>query len=237
MRLIFVRHAEPNYEKDTLTEKGWREARLLAKRMANVKMDEVYVSPLGRAQDTWKETQKLTGQTAQTCDWLREFFVPITDPVTGKERIAWDFYPGYWTGVPQLYDKDTWMDSELMLTGRVREEYEKVAAGIDGVLKDHGYERYGNYYKVTQANKDTLVFYCHFGVICVMLSHLCGVAAPVLWQQFFMAPTALTTLYTEERVAGEACFRVKQFGDTAHLYVAGERESESGFFEEVFESK
>ncbi len=67
MKLIFVRHAEPNYELDTLTEKGWREAKLLAKRMASVKMDAVYVSPLGRAQDTWSETQKLTGMTAQTC--------------------------------------------------------------------------------------------------------------------------------------------------------------------------
>lgn len=26
MRIIFVRHAEPDYANDTLTEKGWREA-------------------------------------------------------------------------------------------------------------------------------------------------------------------------------------------------------------------
>lgn len=30
MRLIFVRHGEPDYVNDTLTEKGWREAELLA---------------------------------------------------------------------------------------------------------------------------------------------------------------------------------------------------------------
>ena len=28
MRLIFIRHAEPDYEHDSLTEKGWREAKL-----------------------------------------------------------------------------------------------------------------------------------------------------------------------------------------------------------------
>lgn len=32
MRLIFIRHAEPDYEHDSLTEKGWREAKLLAVR-------------------------------------------------------------------------------------------------------------------------------------------------------------------------------------------------------------
>lgn len=26
MRIVFVRHGEPDYSKDSLTEKGWREA-------------------------------------------------------------------------------------------------------------------------------------------------------------------------------------------------------------------
>ena len=34
MRIIFVRHAEPDYANDTLTEKGWREAALLAERVS-----------------------------------------------------------------------------------------------------------------------------------------------------------------------------------------------------------
>ena len=29
MRLIFIRHAEPDYAHNTITEKGWKEARLL----------------------------------------------------------------------------------------------------------------------------------------------------------------------------------------------------------------
>lgn len=233
MKLIFIRHAEPDYSIDSLTPKGWQEAELLAQRMAAVQMEAVYVSPLGRAQDTWSKTQELTGQEAQTVDWLREFYIRIQDPVTGKERIPWDFYPAFWTRQPQMYDKDSWPDCDLMSTGPVREAYDRVISGLDGILKEHGYERCGNYYKVLQSNTDTLVFYCHFGVTCVMLAHLCSVSAPVLWQQFFMAPTALTTLCTEERVPGEACFRVKQFGDVAHLYAAGEQPSDSGFFQEV----
>ena len=34
MRLIFIRHAEPDYSIDSLTEKGWREAKLLAERVS-----------------------------------------------------------------------------------------------------------------------------------------------------------------------------------------------------------
>ena len=34
MRLLFIRHGEPDYEKDSLTEKGFREAGYLAEYLA-----------------------------------------------------------------------------------------------------------------------------------------------------------------------------------------------------------
>ena len=52
MRLLIVRHGDPDYEHDTLTEKGWREAELLAERLSKLPVKEFYVSPLGRAKDT-----------------------------------------------------------------------------------------------------------------------------------------------------------------------------------------
>ena len=52
MRLIIVRHGDPNYELDTLTENGWKEARLAAECIAKLDVKDFYVSPLGRAQDT-----------------------------------------------------------------------------------------------------------------------------------------------------------------------------------------
>ena len=52
MRLLIVRHGDPDYEHDTLTEKGWREAELLSERLSKLNVKEFYVSPLGRAKDT-----------------------------------------------------------------------------------------------------------------------------------------------------------------------------------------
>ena len=34
MRFLIIRHGDPDYEKDSLTEKGWREAALLADRLS-----------------------------------------------------------------------------------------------------------------------------------------------------------------------------------------------------------
>lgn len=97
MRLIFIRHAEPDYSIDSLTEKGWREAKLLAERTKRWKVDEFYCSPLGRAKDTASFTLKECGREAVTCDWMREFDACVVDPETGKNRLSWDLKPAYWT--------------------------------------------------------------------------------------------------------------------------------------------
>ena len=47
MRILLIRHGDPDYVNDTLTEKGRREAALLAKRAVSMNMGECYKSPLG----------------------------------------------------------------------------------------------------------------------------------------------------------------------------------------------
>ena len=80
MRLLIIRHGDPDYEADSLTEKGWREAELLADRMEKEKIDYFYVSPLGRAKDTASCTLKRLHRSAEECRWLREFDAPIWRP-------------------------------------------------------------------------------------------------------------------------------------------------------------
>ena len=52
MRLLFIRHGDPDYEHDSLTPKGEREAELLADKMEGEQLTHIYISPLGRAQRT-----------------------------------------------------------------------------------------------------------------------------------------------------------------------------------------
>ena len=70
MRIIIVRHGEPDYVHDSLTEKGFREAQLLAKRLAPLDVKAYYCSPLGRAKDTAAPTLKAANRQAETLDWL-----------------------------------------------------------------------------------------------------------------------------------------------------------------------
>ena len=73
MRILLIRHGDPDYINDTLTEKGRREAALLAKRAVSMNMGECYKSPLGRAKDTATPCLEVTGKTAEILDWLQEF--------------------------------------------------------------------------------------------------------------------------------------------------------------------
>ena len=49
MKLLFIRHGDPDYEKDSLREKGWHEAELLGQRMPNTPVTAFFVFPLGGA--------------------------------------------------------------------------------------------------------------------------------------------------------------------------------------------
>ena len=56
MRILLIRHGEPDYTTDTLTPTGRREAELLSRRMAAYHIRDYYVSPLGRARETAEYT-------------------------------------------------------------------------------------------------------------------------------------------------------------------------------------
>ncbi len=238
MKLILIRHGDPDYVNDNLTEKGRREAELLSRRVSQWEVKDFYCSPLGRAKATAAYSMEKINRTPIVCDWLQEFYYPVEDPVTGNKRIAWDFMPAYWTTQELLYDKDHWIDHPVMKTGaELQKAYQDVCSGIDGILREHGYERNGRYYRAVKPNKDTVVIFCHLGVSFVMMSHILGVSAPLLWQQFFIAPTSVTLLCTEEREQGNAAFRVKMMGDVSHLLNGGEKPSDSGFFQETFDTE
>ena len=73
MRILLIRHAEPDYAVDSLTPKGRAEAELLSRRLVRYDFRDIYVSPLGRARDTAAYTLSKLGRDAEVLPWLREF--------------------------------------------------------------------------------------------------------------------------------------------------------------------
>lgn len=239
MRMIFIRHGDPDYEKDSLTEKGWREAKLLSERVAKWDIADIYCSPLGRAKATASLTLEKLGREAKIYDWLQEFPAKVFREDLGREKVPWDLKPSYWTKEPEYYDKDQWTQAVLMKTAPVKEAYQAICSGIDTLLLQYGYERTDAYYVRKNREKDdqekTIVFFCHLGVMLAIMGHLIGASPSVLWHGFFVAPTSVTVLGSEELNRGEAYFRCQVLGDTRHLYEGKEPVSGSGYFTAPFQ--
>ena len=94
MKLLFIRHGDPDYTIDSLTEKGWKEAEFLSEKIAALDVRDFYVSPLGRAKDTASCTLKKNGRTATECKWLREFDDQKTGSSWGKDHSLGLASPG-----------------------------------------------------------------------------------------------------------------------------------------------
>ncbi|MCQ2592133.1 MAG: histidine phosphatase family protein [Treponema sp.] len=249
MRLIFVRHGDPDYTIDNLTEKGKREVELLTKRICSWEnITDFYTSPLGRAKATGAPALEKMGRTAEVCNWLQEF-----------DASRWDLMPDFYNSNKNFFNKEKWANTAFMKEHKIKEKYKEVCDGIDSLLKKYGYIRNSkNYYNVKNPAKNhnwnepiykyhlksikddypeetTLVFFCHLGIMFTIIAHLTGLSPMQLWQGFYVAPTSITILNSEERKEGEAWFRVERLGDTNHLTNGGEPISSSGYFATVFD--
>ena len=232
MEIWIARHAEPDYEHDSITEKGEREAKLLAERLAKQDFAAVYCSPMGRAQKTASYYLEKTKKPSTTYDWLHEFRGNII--LNGEETHCWDRYPQYWTAIDDYYSYEKWIDVDLMQSPSVPERYSEVCKGIDELLAKHGYVHSGKTFNVVQPNKDKILLFCHFGVEAAILSHIFGVSPMPLWHNFCALPSSVTRIVTEEREEGIASFRTLCFGDYSHLFAGDEEPSFAARFCEVF---
>ncbi|MBQ9157751.1 MAG: histidine phosphatase family protein [Erysipelotrichaceae bacterium] len=235
MKIVFIRHGDPNYELDALTEKGILEAKALIPRVEKMNADYYYVSPLGRARQTAQIAMERIDKEAKVLDWLREFpavVEHICEPNPGPQ--CWDWMPSDWAKEPSFYDIDHFYDHPVMKSGHVKEFYEDVINHFDALLKKHGYAKNGKTFDVLKANHDTLCFFCHFGIECVLLSYLINVSPMILWHGFVASTSSVTIVNTEERQKGIASFRISHFGDTSHLDASGLEPSFSARFCECY---
>lgn len=234
MKLMFVRHAEPWYAIDSLTAKGHREAALLAERMAKVDTTAYYVSPLGRARETARYTLEKVGREAEVLPWLAEFRGKYFDPDCGHHRIPWDIKPSVWLPHEKLREAEGWVDDPLMADGDAAAIWEETKAGLDELLGRYGFQRDGRIWRCPDNRPDTLVLFCHFGIMTACIAYLLGMSPVAMWHGFCTQPSSVTTLVTEERVKGECVWRCMQLGDISHLYAGNEPYSTAALFPECY---
>lgn len=237
MNILIIRHGEPDYANDSITERGADDARRLAAIIDRFHIDEFYVSPLGRARATIQPSLDRLGVHAEVLPWLREFSVPIRRPDKPDSPIPWDWMPADWTAQEDFFDEYKWSSVPVMRDAGVPERLRFVTEHLDAFLADHGYVREGRNYKAVSPNHKTVAFFCHFGLESILLGHLLHLPVMPLWHGTCALTTSVTKVTTEERQDGTACFRMLYFGALPHLWEAGIEPAFAARYVECFEDE
>ena len=234
MRILLIRHAEPDYSIDSITEKGKVEAELLSRRMIRYDIRDFYVSPLGRARDTAAYTLEKMGREATVLPWLKEFSGRYPDPETGELRLAWDIKPRIWPEYPGVWNIHTFLENALFDEGDFRQVWQETVDGVDELMGYYGYVKDGPVWKCDRNTDDTIALFCHFGISMAVISRLTDISPFVLWHTTLSLPSSVTEVVTEERIRGEVAFRMTRMGDITHLEGNGIERSTAGLFPECY---
>ena len=238
MKLLIIRHGDPDYAHDSLTEKGFREADLLSEKLVKEKIDYFYCSPLGRAKRTAEPTMAKLGRTYEILDWAMEMPCAVNVDYTDmgydfKGRISpWDLIPPYWTTKPEMFDQNDWRELPIFKESNVAERYEIIEKGFTDLMLRHGLAKEGHMYRqIPGADSNvTIALFCHMGFGNCLLSQLTGMPLPAFWHSFFLPTSSVTTVRFESFSIAPDLYvpRIVCLGDVSHLAAGDEPVSSSG---------
>ena len=230
MQILIIRHADPNYAIDDLTQEGHLEAAALGQKIKNAGLDELYASPLGRAQTTAKYISEQTNLPIQTLDWTRELQGWVSSLPNGEKVASWD-YPGEFIDdrkkdlLKWKRDEDYWLKDTDKL-----KKYNKMITDSDQFLEDQGLVRQGGTYEIIDpsAERKKIAIVCHGGFGLFWLSHLLHMPLSFVWQSFWLPTSSVTTVLFEKRNTNIVVPRCIRMSDVAHLEEANLPVSKSG---------
>jgi len=181
MKLIFVRHGHPDYEKDCLTGLGHLHGKAVAERLKDESIDSVYSSTCGRAYETALYICERKGlPLSEQLDYMRELnWCPLDGTPDYSIYDPWRIANEMVQNHESILSPD-WVLHEEFSQSKVIGEVEKVAKGIDGFLEKLGYAREGEYYRVKRANEETVVLVSHGGSSCAAIAHLFNLTFPFM---------------------------------------------------------
>lgn len=229
MLLYIIRHGDPVYETDSLTEKGKRQAAALAKRLAGTGIGKIYSSSAGRARETARPACELLGLDCLIEDWMNEAYAwrefTLED---GRGNRAWVFDALKNTQfktdeIIALGEK--WYEAKCFASSGAKEGYARIRRCSDDFLARLGFVREGRVYKIADkaaaADAVRAAVFCHQGFGLVWLSYLLAIPPHLFWPNFDVTHAGMTVLEFKDSEDGYTAPKCLCLSDTSHIYEAG----------------
>lgn len=218
MRIVFVRHGDPDYARDCLTEAGKIQAEKAAERVAGEGICKIYASSCGRALETASYTAKRLGLKITPLDFMREI------GWSGEDERLWHGHP--WTCADDMRLKDgadlldaSWREHPHFKQNRVLGFVDAIPPEFDRLLAQHGFEREGGLYRCTRDNAETIAVFSHQGSSSVVLAHLLGMPFAYFCSLCPLELTSVTVVTLHGQKGGLAIPRLEILNDARHLRV------------------
>jgi len=217
MRLYIIRHAEPAYPEDALTERGHEQARALAHRLAAAGLDRVYTSPLDRARETARYTAERLGLALEVEPWTRELEDWWVRGDDGAEVPVWQVDAGAIRALAPRLRLDDWHRFPPFDAPWLGSAFARLSLDADAFAARQGYVRDGACYRATGDGPRRAAVFCHGGLALTWLAHLLAIPPPLVWAGFTLPPASVTTVVFEALPGGRALPRCHGLGDVTHL--------------------
>jgi len=211
MEVILIRHADPDYKKDTITEKGHQEAKALSLSLKGSRLDNLYVSPLGRAQETCRYIAEALKVKPVTLDWLREIQLDVD-----LGYAPWDFPGDDYLSRSHLPSPDKWWQG-FQIGELLKPHFLKIVKGVDKLMEDYGYRKFGNLYKVERPNEKRIALVTHGGMIMTLLAYLLHWPLPLVYIHCTIDTTGVTRLIWRELDSGYVIPKLMELNGLFHL--------------------
>ena len=224
MDIVLVRHGEPEWVRDglnvdnpPLTERGHRQATKVAEALSGETFDEIWVSPLIRAQQTSAPLladRGLEPSPKVTQDWLEEIRNPI------------------WHGTPREKAEEAYREERARPAERrwdgltdgepVRNFVSRIHAGASEFLASRGVHRLSHSLPMWHIeNPDRrILLVAHAGTNSVTICHLLGLTpTPWEWDRFVLGHASISRL-TSFAMGDGHTFGLSKLSDVEHLAAA-----------------
>ena len=218
MKLYLIRHGDPDYENDTLTERGHAEAQALTEYLRHEEIHEVVTSPLGRARATADYTAQALELPVRIEEWMAELRLLAE---TEQKRSAWDVNGHAIRNSDYLADPTAFERIPGMPADRLRRLLDEIRASSDRFLASLGYVRENGVYRVARQNDRRIAAFAHGGFGLTWLSILLEIPTPLMWSGFFLHTSSVTQILFDEREDGLATPRCLMTSALPHLFAAG----------------
>ena len=219
MRIVFVRHGEPDYKHDCLTEQGQIQAGAAAERLKDEGIEEIYSSPLGRAAETAAAAAKVLDLPVRTLDYMRELhWGSIDGTLLPSDGHPWDLADRMAAEGWDLTNP-SWREHLYFRNNTVTAEADRVAQKTDEWLFTLGYERNGAYYRCIRSNdrQTTVALFSHGGSSAAAMGHILNLPFPYACALFHLEFTGITVIRLDRNPGRQTLPCLELANDGRHI--------------------